>query len=460
MSSNNNGARYTAAMQKVHIKWSSEQKAALRAKHAQHHIDYGTTLKEAREVVQYQAEMLHEKFGKHSVNYYYQEIMQKSCLEHNKEREKQGLSKEKVHVIAAEVSAQWKCINKEERSDATDDLMQSLTDQCEMKDLALHNVPLNAFQDGRKTLDSIDRKLSALNARTGMEILLFAVRSDVEHFNQPHIFQTSHTSAFFDACLGTSVGNIALCLEGFSIAGVQGMAKTHVQEVLEWKKKTGELIHKKLQETAAPIKISRMYYINFDNNITMKHHIILKNWPLSKFCCPGDISSLNEPKVLFYAFDTGAASFQKLTDAKYDQWSNEHFQAALAEQNGCTTEDMPNVDEQDEDEGAGGIGNNHTALSETDINAIVEAAPKRRTKWRAAELINTVTTSSGAALPVQKKLHAPRKDKGIPHGPRKKKMAQLTAAPSHDASIVSPTATHTPSNPSTMAMTPSAEPAI
>lgn len=81
-----------------------------------------------------------------------------------------------------------------------------------------------------------------------MEILLFAVRSDVEHFNQPHIFQTSRASAFFDACLGTSVGNIALRLEGFSIAGVQGMAKTHVQEVLEWKKKTGELIHNKLRE--------------------------------------------------------------------------------------------------------------------------------------------------------------------------------------------------------------------
>ncbi|KAG1897856.1 uncharacterized protein F5891DRAFT_956561 [Suillus fuscotomentosus] len=314
MSPNIDGARYTAATRKVQtskprkawrtrtkvrIKWTSEQKAALRAKRAQHPINYGTALKEAREVVQHQAEMLYEKFGKHSIEYYYQEVMQKSHLvtqkrsvnhwnaflsgklkEHNEEREKQGLSKEKVDVIVVEVSAQWKCMNKEERSDATDNLMQSLGDQREMKDLALYNVPLNAFQDGRKTLDSIDHELSALNARTGMEILLFAVRSDVEHFNQPHIFQTSCTSAFFDACLGTSVGNIALHLEGFSIAGVQ-------------------------KETAVSVKISRMYYVNFNDNIISKHHIVLKNWPLSKFCCPGDISSLNELKVLFYAFDTG-----------------------------------------------------------------------------------------------------------------------------------------------------------
>jgi hypothetical protein len=95
MSPNIDGARYTAAMQKVqtskpqkawctctkvHIKWTSEQKAALRAKRAQHRIDYRTALKEAREVVQHQAEMLYEKFGKHSIEYYYQEIMQKSCL--------------------------------------------------------------------------------------------------------------------------------------------------------------------------------------------------------------------------------------------------------------------------------------------------------------------------------------------------------------------------------------------
>ncbi|KAG1799606.1 hypothetical protein EV424DRAFT_1588033 [Suillus variegatus] len=139
----------------------------------------------------------------------------------------------------------------------------------------------------------------------------------------------------------------------------------------------------------------------------------------------------------------------RLTDAEYD-----HFQAALAEKNGRTTEDMPNVNEQDE----GGTGNDRAALSETESNTIVEAAPKRGTKRKAAEPINTVTASLGAALPVQKRLRAPRKDKGVPHGPRKKKTAQLTAAPSPDASIVSPTATQTHSNPSTTPITPSASP--
>ncbi|KAG1747806.1 uncharacterized protein EDB91DRAFT_1245291 [Suillus paluster] len=381
--------------------------------------------------------MLHEKFGKHSIAYYHQEIMQQSHLithkrsvnrwnaflsgklkEHNEEHEKQGLSKEKVCSIVAEVSTH-------------------LGDQHEVKELALHNVPLNAFQDGRKTLDSNDHELLALNAHTGMEILLFAVCSDVEHFNQLHIFQTLRASAFFDACLGTSMGNIALHLEGFTIAGVQGMAKTHVEEVLEWKKKT--------EETAAPTKVSRMYYVNFDDNITLKHRIILKNWPLSKFCCPGDISSLNELTVLFHAFDSGATSFQKLRDAEYDQWSDQRFQAALAMQNtSATNEDMPDVDREDESEGQGGTGNKCVVSSETPNNNIVEGAPQRGRKQKDTEFINMVTTSSGAALPVQKKPRAPRKDKGVHRGPRKKKTAQVTAAPSltsSSSSIMSPTTT-------------------
>ncbi|KAG2104974.1 hypothetical protein BD769DRAFT_1393355 [Suillus cothurnatus] len=410
---------------KVHIKWTSKQKAALRAKRAQHHIDYGTALKEAREVVQHQAEMLYKKFGRSHILSLRSEALTAGMpfFLVNLRSTMRGLGKEKVNVIVAEVSAQWKCMNKEEHSDATDNLMQSLGNQCKMKDLALHNVPLNAFQDGRKTLDSIDHEscitnnkaqLSALNACTGMEILLFAVLSDIEHFNQPHIFQTSCASAFFDACLGTSVGNIALHLEGFSIAGVQDMAKTHV-EVLEWKKKIGELIHNKLHEL---------------NTLSLLV-------PL--------------PTKIYYRGDSH--THQDIED---------HFQVALAKQNGHTTEDMPNIDEQDEDEGvgAGGTGNDRVALSETESNAIVEATSKRGTKWKAAEPINIVTTSLGVVLPVQKRLRAPKKDKGIPCGPRKKKTAQLTAAPSPDASIMSPTATQTPSNPLTTPITPSASPSV
>ncbi|KAG2068068.1 hypothetical protein BDR04DRAFT_1158294 [Suillus decipiens] len=79
----------------------------------------------------------------------------------------------------AKISAQWKAMTTEEQELATDGLI-------------------------RKTLESMDHELEALHAHTGMEILLFTVHSDVNHYNQPHVFQTGHAASFFDACFGTS----------------------------------------------------------------------------------------------------------------------------------------------------------------------------------------------------------------------------------------------------------------
>ncbi|KAG2366994.1 hypothetical protein BDR07DRAFT_1258103, partial [Suillus spraguei] len=263
------------------------------------------------------AEELFQKFGKHNVDYYYTEIMQHSRLkshkrgpnrwnafvsgklkEHNEELAQNGETKQKVGAFMAELSAQWKGMTMEEQELATDGLMLKIGEQHKVKELAVHNVPLHAFHDSRKTLESMDHELEALHARMGIEILLFAVHSDVNHYNQPHVFQTGRTASFFDACFGTSVNQVVLCLEGYSIA----------------------IINHFSEEAAALLKISWMYYVNFDNNITSKYCVVCKNWPLSKFCCPGDINSLNELHVLFHSFVTNATKFLKFSDTEFEHW--------------------------------------------------------------------------------------------------------------------------------------------
>ncbi|KAG2344253.1 hypothetical protein BDR05DRAFT_882795, partial [Suillus weaverae] len=191
---------------------------------------------------------------------------------------------------AAEISACWKGMTKEEREAATEDVMIELVEQHENKALTPHNVPLNSFQD-----------LMKLHACTGTEILLIAVCANIDHFNQPHIFQTAHTVNFFDSSIRTSVGDVAIHLEGFCISGIKGLAKTHIQDLLELKKKCQTLIMQKCQEAAAPFKVSRMYYQNFDRNIMQKYHLVLDNWPLSKFIAPGNINSLTELWTLYNA---------------------------------------------------------------------------------------------------------------------------------------------------------------
>jgi hypothetical protein len=77
----------------------------------------------------------------------------------------------------------------------------------------------------------------------------------------------------------------------------------------------------RLEGAAAQVKVPRMYYQNFDTNITAKYAVVIKNWPLSKFCSPGDVGSLNELEILYNAFESGATYFQHLTDNEFREWT-------------------------------------------------------------------------------------------------------------------------------------------
>ena len=52
-------------------------------------------------------------------------------------------------------------MSPEEQNAAMEVTMQNLKETREMKKLAAHNVPLNAFHDARKSLDTIDREVKA-----------------------------------------------------------------------------------------------------------------------------------------------------------------------------------------------------------------------------------------------------------------------------------------------------------
>jgi hypothetical protein len=70
-----------------------------------------------------------------------------------------------------------------------------------------------------------------------------------------------------------------------------------------------------------------MFYMNFDDNITDKHGIIVKNWPLPFFCAPGDIRTVTELKILYNAWESGTAHFYQMTMAEATKWYNERHSA-------------------------------------------------------------------------------------------------------------------------------------
>jgi hypothetical protein len=67
--------------QAKHIKKTPTEKAQLQAKHTEFCQQYAAALNAARKVVMEQAVILCEKIGRHSIKYYFEEIMQRSHLQ-------------------------------------------------------------------------------------------------------------------------------------------------------------------------------------------------------------------------------------------------------------------------------------------------------------------------------------------------------------------------------------------
>lgn len=65
----------------------------------------------------------------------------------------------KASQCVKELAACWNDMSKDEQKNETTDAIKDLEDHRESKQLAQHNVPLNAFQDVRKSLDSLDREV-------------------------------------------------------------------------------------------------------------------------------------------------------------------------------------------------------------------------------------------------------------------------------------------------------------
>ncbi|KAG1783666.1 hypothetical protein EV702DRAFT_1190688 [Suillus placidus] len=79
----------------------------------------------------------------------------------NQERPPGSLFLKASHCMK-ELAAHWNSMSKDEQEKETVDAIKDLEDHHESKQLALHNVPLNALQDIQKSLELLDREVQLL----------------------------------------------------------------------------------------------------------------------------------------------------------------------------------------------------------------------------------------------------------------------------------------------------------
>ncbi|KAI0686722.1 hypothetical protein BC835DRAFT_1420230 [Cytidiella melzeri] len=229
------------------------------------------------------AEKLFEHSGTNSIKYWYKRLLQQLAKKkgtrqtsrwnaflskESKARNDtlpEGTPRPKVTEFAKEVREAWKLMSKDEQVAATDDELVRIAEVKEMKKTSAHSVPLNAFHDTRATLASTTSQLEALHNRTGLEMLLVAVRSDGQSVVCPQVWTTGdHVDEFFQLTNQMPITDFAGKLECYCLTGLQGTANTYGGEIMALKKNTSKLIQDKLAEAAAPCCNLKMFYVNFD----------------------------------------------------------------------------------------------------------------------------------------------------------------------------------------------------
>lgn len=144
--------------------------------------------------------------------------------------------------IRAEIRASWNAMSREEKAEASADLVAELNEVKEMKALSVQSVPISAFHDvrasmdiifeevrfavarlSRQTADTLGRQLRRLHARTGLEVALIAVKSERTQYTPPMTFGTSkRVHDFFQLSLDSTLDDISASFEAYCMSGVKG----------------------------------------------------------------------------------------------------------------------------------------------------------------------------------------------------------------------------------------------
>ncbi|KAI0693024.1 hypothetical protein BC835DRAFT_1520743 [Cytidiella melzeri] len=254
--------------------------------------------------------------------------------------------------LMAQLLERWNAMDEEERVAATEDKLKEMVNDRELKETTQKTSPLAVLTDVRRTLGVIEKELANLHQRTGVEVVMLAVRNNHKSSLKPHTFCTSdRIPSFWEQIFDVSLPDIAVLMEAHFLAQTKlkkvevDPPKKHTQVLHDLKQKTGALILAKFKEISGG-KATRMNYQNFDAAITSKFGITIENWPLATFRSPSDYSSKTELETLFAAWESGTTSFRQLSPEERSRWDEVRTQYTQNHVKPPTLSESPEESEQ------------------------------------------------------------------------------------------------------------------
>ncbi|KAG6823130.1 hypothetical protein H0H92_011292 [Tricholoma furcatifolium] len=201
--------------------------------------------------------------------------------------------------------------------------------------------------------------------------------------------------------------DISVRMEAYMLSGVQGftaVVRNFVEENIRIRSEISSLVLQKLkQATKSPV--ARMYYSNFESHITAKHGVIIKNWPLTKFCSPSDVQSRIELNILLNAWKSDTCHFYRMTRDEFDAW--EVSQAAGDRVGPSSSSNPLPMARNDSSDDSSAMPQSITPPHPPDAPP-VSAGPAAPF----ASIANSVSNSAGNVVFVTKRPRKVRKDKG------------------------------------------------
>ncbi|KAK7045876.1 hypothetical protein VNI00_007305 [Paramarasmius palmivorus] len=334
----------------------------------------------------------------------------------------EGEPKKKANECMKEISLKWNAIPIEDREALTAGTLKEILENRKNREVGSHNSALSAFHDTRTCIDDVKDKLTRLNARTGDESVLLVSRSSSSHYNKPMVFGTSERALeFFNLVFELPVEELAQRYEGYTIAGVGQVARTAGQKLLEAKSNLKRLIFRKLEEAASPTKVGRMFYVNFEEHITLKYRVTLLNWPLPKFCSPSVMTTTVEVETVMQCFTTGTTKFYKMTLDEFTKWKEGYLAGKINQQLGDANQSPVQPQEQGPSDEAPDPTPGPSRVEDSLSNPSPDQAQQPSLQSPVctqpqSRFVNSmaVTGSDGSVLRIAAKPRRQRKDKGQP----------------------------------------------
>lgn len=180
-----------------------------------------------------------------------------------------------------------------------------------------------------------------------------------------------------------------------------------------------------------------MIYKNFDIHITLKHGVIIENWPLGEFGAPGNFNSLPVINVLLSSWESGATRFRALSDDEWTAWRDAYERGEKPE-GLVVTDDAPALLAVPKRARVAASFAPHFAPAPASSRAPTPApapasapasgsvpapAPASAPAPTQFHFLNVSGANNGSGIMIPKRPRKERKDKGQKRGPRAKKAA-------------------------------------